>query len=417
MVSKSIWLFAAVVLVVCVVIVILDYCRVFSPTYKVVISERILVFDQNGGEISNQPLPQPLGYFSVKGGYGAPLNVDENGDVYTGIANFLSKRYSNEEKYWNGLIEDGRYCSTFLRCWSNIVYVTGQQSDHLLVLKIDPVGQIDWSVRVTMSDHGNSLRNVAVDAQGNLYVTGGVDEYWKKTGPREGMKVHAYNLYVAKVSINGSVVWTKTIGQEYGDRMGNDVNVDGIGNVIVCGSIENAYGQDTAGGNDCYLIKLDTGGQAVWSRHWGTTEDDVALGLRIDAEGSIFVVSASGTIDTRDNYMRCTPKIYQVTKLDSNGEIIWNTPIRRCPCENSWVCPWQMHLSGDGVVTLLIHDDEGVFLSQVDKNGNKLWVKKISPDPISNIPYLWQEIGGIGMNANGNSYVHFATLKRVKIME
>jgi hypothetical protein len=131
---------------------------------------------------------------------------------------------------------------------------------------------------------------IASGSNPSLFVTGRVQ------GNEEG------SLFVAKFdtdlnppSLGQSVV---TLG---GRNKGSDsdtglaIAVDQSGNVIVAGSTLGAFeGNVSAGGEDIVVIKLTSRLAPVWTHQYGTDAVDNALGVAVDAEGSIYVTGVTG---------------------------------------------------------------------------------------------------------------------------
>jgi hypothetical protein len=87
--------------------------------------------------------------------------------------------------------------------------------------------------------------------------------------------------------------WVKRMGGAGADQC-EGVAVDLAGNVVVTGSFSGAadFGQGpltSAGRRDAFLVKIDPGGAPVWSKRFGSSGDDVATSVAVDAAGNVFV--------------------------------------------------------------------------------------------------------------------------------
>jgi len=175
-------------------------------------------------------------------GYG--IVVDGSGNVYVtgseavmweGLNIWVRKYTSGGDEVWtktyndtaskndegNGIAVDG----------SGNVYVTGYEGvggvlTDIWVRKYDSDGDVVWTKTyngtASQNDEG---RGIAVDASGNVYVTG----YERVTG--EGN-----NIWVRKYDSNGDVVWTRTYNDvANGSDSGYGMAVDGAGNFYVTG--------------------------------------------------------------------------------------------------------------------------------------------------------------------------------------
>jgi hypothetical protein len=102
---------------------------------------------------------------------------------------------------------------------------------------------------------------------------------------------------VAKLAPDGSHLWSKRFGSTGGD-VGNFVTVDSGGNVLVTGYFQGAVdfgggALTSAGKNDIFLTKLSSvDGSHLWSRSFGSTEDDFGYGLAVDGVDNVLLAGS-----------------------------------------------------------------------------------------------------------------------------
>jgi hypothetical protein len=128
-------------------------------------------------------------------------------------------------------------------------------------------------------------KGVAVDAGGNLYITG----YFRNTVNFGGssLTTAGTSAFLAKYASTGAHIWSKRMNSLAGIDVGNAVGADGSGNVIVAVGI---YGTSDFGGGsltsaglyDVVLVKYSATGAYLWSRRFGGSGDDAALSLAVD---------------------------------------------------------------------------------------------------------------------------------------
>ena len=175
---------------------------------------------------------------------------------------------------------------------------------------------------------------MAVDPAGNRYLG------FHAIGPIDlGCEILAdgptpdFDVVVAKLDGTGKCIWSKRFGDEAGQYLA-DLAVDSQGDVILAGSFEGIIdfeaGPLSSLGADFYLTKLDTNGDAVWSRSFGDdSEEQVAASLSVDAAGSIIVV---GTFRGLLSFGEQTPTLANespsdalfLSKFDSSGVTLWS---------------------------------------------------------------------------------------------
>jgi hypothetical protein len=91
-----------------------------------------------------------------------------------------------------------------------------------------------------------------------------------------------------------------------------------------------AFMEQTQGGYDCWLTKLNADGTVIWSTYFGGSNNEAAQEVESDSFGNIYISGESGS-----NNLPVTSGAFQETpvgishpflaKFNSNGELIWCT--------------------------------------------------------------------------------------------
>ncbi len=163
-----------------------------------------------------------------------------------------------------------------------------------------------------IGDGANSSRvmDMTLDAEGNQYVTGSFlgtvdfDPANEHVGNSDLLTSFGdkFSIYVAKYSVDGSLAWARRMGSDttgvLKSEQGLGIVVDGMGNTYVTGSFNftaefGAYSVTSLGGQDAFLMKLDSQGAVAWATSWGTTGADTGQSLLLSNEGNIVVGSNS----------------------------------------------------------------------------------------------------------------------------
>ena len=169
------------------------------------------------------------------------------------------------------------------------------------VTKLDPTGStLVYSTYLDPSTQGGGI---AVDAQGNAYVTGQTGSTFPTTpgafqpafggGPVDG--------YVMKLNADGSaLVYSTYLGGSGIDSTG-DIAVDAGGNAYVAGSTTSLNFPSTpgafqavpgSGSSNGFVTKLDpTGSSLVYSTFLG----EGCAGLALDTQGNVYVTGQTGS--------------------------------------------------------------------------------------------------------------------------
>jgi PKD repeat protein len=158
-----------------------------------------------------------------------------------------------------------------------------------------------WSRHVSGSPYWTDAgRGVAVDASGNVVVTGtfgGTADFGTGAVTAGGLAV-----FIAKYSAAGVPLWTRAAGGHLDDA-GNAVAVDAAGDVIVTGQVANGTDLGTGwllgGGDDnAFVAKYTPGGTPLWATMFGTSGPDAGNAVAVDGAGNVVVAGQFGvTID------------------------------------------------------------------------------------------------------------------------
>jgi hypothetical protein len=123
------------------------------------------------------------------------------------------------------------------------------------------------------------------------------------------------NMFAVKTNSSGDSVWMRTYGGN-GRDYAYDVRETGDGGYVIAG-YTTSFG---SGLEDVYVLKVDSGGDTVWTRTFGGTKPDEGRGLCVTSDGYILV---SGTCES---YADDITDLY-LLKLDSSGDSVWTRVI------------------------------------------------------------------------------------------
>ena len=95
---------------------------------------------------------------------------------------------------------------------------------------------------------------------------------------------------------SGNLIWNTFFGSGSDDE-GNNIAVDGNGNVFVTGGSSGTWGSPLhafAGGiGDAFVAKLDSSGALIWNTFLGGSDADGGIGLAVDGVGNTYVSGIS----------------------------------------------------------------------------------------------------------------------------
>jgi hypothetical protein len=210
------------------------------------------------------------------------------------------------------------------------------------ILKFSSTGALVWTDFVATRWLPSSA-GMAIDSSGNVAVTGtskGSVDF--DPGPKSNL-VYApsSSAFVLKLTAVGKFDWVTPFagqwsGSSYGYSAGQDVAIDGSGNVVVGGYYGGAVDFDPGHGTTtlptiggAYIAKLSSRGNLTWVRAFENASTQFVYGLVVDAAGSIYACgSFSGTCDfdpsaaIQSRTSAGNSDAY-VVKLTANGNYSW----------------------------------------------------------------------------------------------
>jgi hypothetical protein len=219
-------------------------------------------------------------------------------------------------------------------------------------LVIDPV--LSYSTYLGGS-RGDAANAVAVDADGNAYVTGSTTSIdFPTASPYQANCSRAYNcrdVFVTKLNAAGSsLVYSTYVGGD-GYSWGHEIAVDSFGNAYVTGHTYspyfptlNAFQTSRNGFWDAFVFKLDpTGSALLYSTFLGGSGNEAPYdpwsgGIAVDSAGNAYV---TGTTDTDD-----FPTKNAIQPAYAGGTC-GTPPDQTFPCPDAFVAKFNTNLSGE----------------------------------------------------------------------
>lgn len=194
------------------------------------------------------------------------------------------------------------------------------------ICKLDASGNFQWAQRYggdyfSYDDGGAS---VITDASGNVYSTGSFNDSASFGSFKLGQWLNGLSIYVMKQSPSGTVLWAREIGNSWGSSFGSAVAIDPQGNLVSMASLN---------GNSV-ITKFDPDGDISWQNTINNLGQTVRFGrkgtenMTVDNVGNIFTISSFESAVDFDpgpgTYTLTSPgeSIY-IEKIDSGGNFVW----------------------------------------------------------------------------------------------
>lgn len=185
----------------------------------------------------------------------------------------------------------------------------GYDRTHDLV--IDPLFEMVWASYTRALGGSNNINYSfanAMDAQGNVYLTGYVDGTFPVTPGAYSGPGNVYpDIFVSKFSSDGSTLLYSTYLPANSSEFGSSIAVDELGRAYVTGEIDlnitgitdfpstaNAYQTVVSEGPDAFLTVLSPGGDALeYSSFLGGIGGEVGYGVALGPTGIAYITGTT----------------------------------------------------------------------------------------------------------------------------
>lgn len=175
-------------------------------------------------------------------------------------------------------------------------FTFGAGNSDVFVIKTDQDGEIIWE-----KTYGGELNDLG------LSITLTDDGGYIICGATESFDVENSDVLVLKINADGEVQWSKTYGgSEY--ELGASIAKTANNEFIIAGYTR-SFG---AGGEDFYVIKIDSQGDTIWTKTFGGTGDDSAKSVISTSDNGCIIAGYTRTFGAGGLEM-------YVVKTDENG--------------------------------------------------------------------------------------------------
>ena len=297
----------------------------------------------------------------------------------------------------------------------------------LFVAKYDPSGQAVWATTAggTGQDGGAA---VAVDSQGNVYVTGGMESATARFGTLFLNNTGKRDVFLAKLNPQGSFLWARQ-GTGTNDESGTGLAVDTAGHVNLAGWFYSptlafgAHSLTNRGSSDIFLVQYSVSGQVLWARQAGGTLDEGANSLAVDAAGNLYAAGdyfstnlTFGAVQATNHSPAGATSDLFLAKYDAAGALQWvktgggtnHDAARSVTVDAAGAILmagdfWSPTCRLEGVEAINANTISGfrspdIIIAKYEATGSLAWLK-----PGGNALWQWGE--SIAVDPAGNAYV------------
>ena len=219
---------------------------------------------------------------------------------------------------------------------------TPSGTDDLFVSKFSPTGELLYS-RLVGGSSFDEASSMAVDANGNLYITGltGSPDFPIVNGFQTTFGGGFSDAFILKLDPDGNVAYSSYLGGSGDNESGSGIAVDGNGNAYLVGrtnssdfpthnAFQGAYGGGIA---DAFIAKVNTSATGtsslIFATYLGGPSFDTGNAISIDSNGNAIVTGGTAcciptTSDAYQSYTQGTSAVF-VTKLAPSGDLLYSS--------------------------------------------------------------------------------------------
>ena len=301
-------------------------------------------------------------------------------------------------------------------------------TEDVFVMKINPGGTSKLYTTFLGGGAADEGHGIAVDAQGNAYITGSTGSLdFPTKGPAQASFGGSGDAFVAKLSANGAALLYSTYLGGNASDIGNGIAVDSSGNAYVVGTTfstdfpaQAAFQFSKGAQQDAFLTKVSASGSSfVYSTYLGGNNVDEGNGIAVDAAGNAYVTgyTASTNFPVQSAFRGSNAGVVDafVTKMNPAGSaLVYSTYLGGSATDYGTAIA--VDAAGNAYVTGIVTSDDFPVVNPIDpKLGSHAvddaFIAKLNPSG-SALVYSTYWGGGsaddpyaIALDHSGNVYV------------
>lgn len=227
----------------------------------------------------------------------------------------------------------------------------GSGNSDVWLLRVDTGGDTIWTS--TYGGSGTDGGTALVETQDNGFLLAG---YTAQFGG-------GLNAYIIRTDTLGDTLWTRAYGGASDDAF-HSVDYTSSNGYIAVGFTE-SFG---AGNRDVYAVNIDSSGDTLWSRTYGSIHWDEGFSVQSTSDDGYII--AGLTLMNTGMYAQ----IY-IVRIDSLGDTLWTGTYSN----NFWDIGYCVRETSDGgfIVVGQSGDSEAgpwdIYMLRLDSNGDSIW--------------------------------------------
>jgi len=210
--------------------------------------------------------------------------------------------------------------------------------------------------------------------------------------PNLGAGAGSFALSIPESSNPVSIpaTWDRTFGGTGVDKLAVTIKTSDGGYLLTGTSDSNASAEkseNSRGGKDYWLVKVDPSGNKVWDRTFGGSEEDLCYGATEVSGGGYLVYGTSlSPADGDRSAQNKGNQDFWIVRIDANGNKLWDKAYGGNGHDNcydviqtddgGYLLGGRSNSSAGGDVGEAGRGEVDYWIVKIDANGNKLWDKR-----------------------------------------
>jgi len=235
----------------------------------------------------------------------------------------------------------------------------------------------------TFGGSGEDILVTVLSTSDNGYLLGGYSNS-QPSGNKSAVNYGGHDFYIVKTDESGNKIWDKTYGGGEDDILHAMISMPD-GSILLGGESQSYYptaGKSAQGfgGRDFWFIKIDGNGNKLWDKSFGGNGDEILYGMTSTKDGALMVAGTTSPGTGNDGNSD-----FLLVKVDTGGNKLWSKAYG-----SSQVDLLQSIITldnGDLLLAGASNSETGgsktaekignfdFWLVKADANGNKLWDK------------------------------------------
>lgn len=136
------------------------------------------------------------------------------------------------------------------------------------------------------TDQEEYVRNHLLDKNGFIYVSGNTK------GVISEKNYGKNDGFLSKIDSSGNIMWSR----QFGSSEDEDIQwsaMDSKGFIYILGTTSGVIGSNKFGKEDIFLVKYSSDGQKIWANQYGSDSTDIATGIYINKKGNIYLAGST----------------------------------------------------------------------------------------------------------------------------